>query len=128
MKIELLAAAIGAAGIYLASSWAAEPTEYFAISRENLQYCNEYARAEALDMPGMNKAYEDCIRVLPFRLPISGTVPATDRVIAVSNEQWEAACAAEYRTWDPDTKTVVRRGSPERVRCPCGEEVQCRAP
>lgn len=38
---------------------------------------------------------------------------------------WRAACEKEYRTWDPETGTVIRRGSPKRVPCPCGEEVNC---
>jgi len=51
---------------------------------------------------------------------VAGTEPAT-----LGNEEWAAQCAAEYRTWNPDDGTVVRNGSPERVRCPCGGEVQC---
>jgi hypothetical protein len=31
---------------------------------------------------------------------------------------WREACRAEYRSFDPDDGTVVRRGSPARVRCP----------
>lgn len=93
--------------------WASQSkaTEYSMISKENLAYCNEYARAEARDMPGMTRAYGDCIRVLPARLPVSGTVPAT-------GETWAEACDREYRTWDAATGTVVRRGSPDRVECP----------
>lgn len=43
----------------------------------------------------------------------AGTAPAD-----VGPSEWVEACAAEYRTWDEATGTVVRRGSPERVRCP----------
>ena len=91
------------------------------------------------------KLFEECVSVVPALLPLpeehrnlgswvkdmqrllisrSGIEPAGDAPVGV-DDSWRASCAAEYRTWDPDTETVVRAGSPERVRCPCGEEVQC---
>lgn len=42
-----------------------------------------------------------------------GTAPAD-----VGPPEWVEACDAEYRTFDRSDGTVVRRGSPERVRCP----------
>jgi hypothetical protein len=50
----------------------------------------------------------------------AGTEPAT-----VGEDDWAAQCAAEYRSWNPEDGTVVRRGSPTPVRCPCGREVVC---
>lgn len=51
-----------------------------------------------------------------------GTEPADEKP---GDEAWREQCRAEYRTWDEDTGTVVRRGSHERVRCPCGGDVAC---
>jgi hypothetical protein len=51
-----------------------------------------------------------------------GTTPATDKP---EDEEWRRQCRAEYNTWDESTGTVIRRGSPERVKCPCGGEVIC---
>jgi hypothetical protein len=92
-------------------------TEYYAISEASLTYCGQYARRSAVTVPLMNEAYGDCIRILPTRLPMPaelGSVPAADRPAS----GWSEACAAEYRTWDAETGTVVRRGSPDRVECP----------
>lgn len=49
-----------------------------------------------------------------------GTVPATEKPAVSSG--WAEACAAEYRTFDPDDQTVIRRGSPDRVKCPLVEK------
>lgn len=80
------------------------------------------------------RVYRQCVDNLPVLLPLpeehrsmktwasdmralvltrAGTEPATDR-----GGGWAEACAAEYRTWDEASGTVVRRGSPERVECP----------
>ena len=84
--------------------------------------------------------YGDCLAVLPTLLPVSddletwladmrdvlvlrgaervaniGTEPAS---VNPSEEAWREACRSEYRTWDEADGTVVRRGSPEPVRCP----------
>ena len=104
----------------------AKATEYIQIDRTHIVYCDEYARRSSRTMVGMTKAYGDCIRVLPTRLPMPeepGTVPAGDRLKnenkpGNSDPAWEEACAAEYVSWEPETGTVVRRGSPERVKCP----------
>jgi len=101
------------------------------------------------------RIFRECVSVLPTLLPLTpehrsldswhddvqvmirarlaemGVQPAADppaeasAVAAPDDEEWRRQCAAEYSTWDPDTGTVVRRGSPERVRCPCMGEVQC---
>lgn len=100
----------------------AKAEEFEAISPDNETYCVEYAQAEGKwhatnQMYKMLAAYADCVSILPTRLeirPRPGTVPA----IAAPIGDWEAACDAEYRTWDASDGTVVRRGSPERVRCP----------
>jgi hypothetical protein len=96
--------------------------------------------------------YGDCLAVLPTLLPLPeetgslrswladirdlmvltgrkkvidiGTVPAVDKK-PDPDEEWRRQCRAEYSTWEEETGTVVRRGSPERVRCPCGTEIQC---
>lgn len=86
-------------------------------------------------------SFNECQSVIPAQLPLApdyralapwiedmqaivldraGTSPAGQGVPG-----WEEACAAEYISWDASTGTVVRRGSPERVRCPCGVEVVC---
>lgn len=80
------------------------------------------------------RVYRQCVDNLPALLPLpeehrnmrtwaadmralvisrSGTEPATG-----GSSSWAEACAEQYRTWDEATGTVVRRGSPERVRCP----------
>lgn len=90
--------------------------------------------------------YTDCLSVVPTLLPVSqglqpwladmrdliilkaryeGTMPATEKPTVREDTSWKDQCRAEYRSWDEDTGTVVRRGSPERVKCPCGTEVEC---
>ena len=89
------------------------------------------------------KVFEECVSILPALLPLpeghrdldswvkdmqrmlisrSGTEPAGDAPERAEgdegDEQWRAACAAAYLTWDADTETVIRNGNPERVRCP----------
>jgi hypothetical protein len=54
-----------------------------------------------------------------------GVEPATEKPVAKGDDQWKEQCRVEYKTWDENTGTVVRRGSSERVRCPCGADVQC---
>jgi hypothetical protein len=55
-----------------------------------------------------------------------GTLPASeDPSPTLGTDAWKAQCAAEYNSWDEETGTVVRYGSPKRVPCPCGGEVQC---
>jgi len=84
--------------------------EYLAISPENQEHCFRYALVGNTGQKG----YDECISVLPMRLPMpepAGTVPATGTT-------WAEACAAKYKTWDASDGTVVRRGSPERVKCP----------
>lgn len=97
------------------------------------------------------KEYGDCLAVLPTLLPLpseggsieswladmrdllilkAGTAPATEKPDApvsatLDDETWRAQCRAEYTTWEEETGTVVRRGNPERVRCPCGGVVTC---
>ena len=94
--------------------------------------------------------YSDCVSILPTLMPLPpdlgafdqwvadvrdlvfmmakekagsiGTVPATENT---ADEEWRRACRGEYNTWDEQTGTVIRRGNPERVRCPCGTEVVC---
>lgn len=91
------------------------------------------------------QVFKDCVSVLPTLLPLPeahrnldtwvgdmrylimqrvGTAPATAEPIA-ADEAWRQQCAATYRSWDEETGTVVRRGSHERVRCPCGDGVDC---
>ena len=96
--------------------------------------------------------YQDCLSVLPTLLPLpkelgslnqwladmreiiilrartQGIEPATEQPVVPVNlkeEEWKEQCRAEYVSWDEATGTVLRRGNPERVRCPCGGEVQC---
>jgi hypothetical protein len=94
------------------------------------------------------KLFSECVSVVPALLPLPeghrdlgtwvkdmqrmlilqpGTEPAAEKPPAQgdADDEWRAACAAEYQTWDEETGTVVRAGSPERVRCPCGKEVDC---
>lgn len=71
-----------------------------------------------------NEAWARSIATLAGRF--DGVEPAGDPPPPdPGSDEWRQACAAEYRTWDPDTGTVIRKGSPERVRCPCGDEVDC---
>jgi hypothetical protein len=44
-----------------------------------------------------------------------GTEPAT---AATGDAAWREACRSQYLTWNEADGTVVRRGSPEPVRCP----------
>ena len=98
--------------------------------------------------------YTDCISIIPTLLPLPpgvgtfdqwvadirdviywrakihvrtiGTAPATSaKPKDPDDEEWRRQCRAEYNTWNEDDGTVIRRGNPERVRCPCGEEVIC---
>lgn len=114
------------------------------VSRDeaNSQYPRELAR----------KVFAQCLTVVPALLPLPeehrqldtwaadmatmiearlmtlGAAPATDApaVEETSDEEaWRFQCRAEYRSWDEETGTVVRRGSSERVKCPCGSTVQC---
>jgi hypothetical protein len=65
-----------------------------------------------------NASWARAVVTLATRL--DGVAPASE-----GREGWAEACAAEYRTWDNATGTVIRRGRPERVRCPLilvGEE------
>lgn len=92
--------------------------------------------------------YGECLAVLPTLVPLpeelgslrewladmrdllilrAGTEPATDDPTpsekpSSGDEAWREACALNYRTWDPDSETVVRRGSSKRVRCPMVQE------
>jgi hypothetical protein len=52
----------------------------------------------------------------------AGTEPAKENP---SDAEWRAQCAREYATWNEADGTVVRKGNPEPVRCPCGGEVIC---
>lgn len=57
-----------------------------------------------------------------------GTVPAMADPTPARSEntpEWRDACEAHYRTWDAETGTVVRRGNPDRVPCPCTPEGDC---
>lgn len=88
--------------------------------------------------------YKQCVSILPTLLPLpeehrnlaswnadlvewigsqQGTAPALSSPAAPPG--WAEQCAAEYVSWDAATGTVIRRGSPERVPCPCGKEVDC---
>ena len=99
---------------------------------------DEYIKALAVQV------FKECVSVLPTLLPLpelhrdldtwisdmryllvqrAGTVPATAAI--PDDDLWRQQCEAQYRTWDPDTGTVVRAGSPDRVKCPCGGEVDC---
>jgi len=97
------------------------------------------------------KEYAECLSILPNYLPLpaeigslkswladmrdliilrnskEGVAPAADKPEGDTpdEEEWRAQCRAEYSTWEEETGTVVRRGNPERVRCPCGGEVTC---
>lgn len=118
----------GLVGLALCQPIVASATTYSMISDSNMAYCDLFAKRSGGTAAEMYKAYGDCIRVLPTRLPMPeapGTVPATDRPPEPGDEAWRAQCRAEYRTWDEETGTVIRRGSPERVKCPCGAEVDC---
>lgn len=59
-----------------------------------------------------------------------GDVPAIGAPLNVDTDPlktaWRAACAREYRTWDPKTETVVRSKRSRRVTCPCGTGVVCK--
>jgi len=94
--------------------------------------------------------YVDCISILPTLLPLPsdlggydrwvvdirdlvflrakekvvtiGTVPATAKP---TDEEWRRQCRAEYASWNEEDGTVIRRGNPTPVRCPCMAEVQC---
>lgn len=66
--------------------------------------------------------------ILQTRISQVGTEPAGSDPTPASpkgDEEWKAQCRYEYNSWDEETGTVVRHGSPERVRCPCGNGVTC---
>jgi hypothetical protein len=92
--------------------------------------------------------FKECISILPASLPLTPAHRNLDswaedmeimiqaRLTQVGGSpapeaeapDYSAQCAAEYRTWDPETGTVIRKGSHERVPCPCGKEVDCSSP
>jgi len=47
-----------------------------------------------------------------------GTEPAAADPTPDGDAAWREACRSQYRTFNPDDGTVVRRGSPDRVKCP----------
>lgn len=84
--------------------------------------------------------FKQCVSILPTLLPLPdghrnldtwlddmqafmvanvGTEPAGEG--DGGSEEWRQACRQEYVTWSEEDGTVVRRGSPERVRCPLVE-------
>jgi hypothetical protein len=87
------------------------------------------------------KVYGQCLSVLPTLLPLPsahrdlGTWVADMKTLLVSragtepamagDAEWRAQCERQYFTWDEATGTVIRAGNPARVRCPCGEEIDC---
>jgi hypothetical protein len=87
------------------------------------------------------EVFKQCMSILPTLLPLpeahrnlttwtadmktllvsrAGTEPAMS-----GDAEWRAQCERQYRTWDEATGTVIRTGNPARVKCPCGEEVDC---
>jgi hypothetical protein len=87
------------------------------------------------------EVFKQCMSVLPTLLPLPeahrdlGTWVADMKTLLVSragtepamagDAEWRDACARTYRTWEEETGTVIRAGNPARVRCPCGQEVNC---
>lgn len=86
------------------------------------------------------REYWLCVSVVPALLPPDQTIEEWARDIRgillsdvgktpakddPDDVEWRRQCRAEYSTWDEATGTVVRRGSPERVPCPCMGEIVC---
>jgi hypothetical protein len=87
------------------------------------------------------QVFHQCMSILPTLLPLPeahrnlDTWVADMRTLLVSragtepamggDDEWRDQCQRQYRTWDEATGTVIRAGSPARVRCPCGEGVTC---
>jgi hypothetical protein len=87
------------------------------------------------------EVFKQCMSVLPTLLPLPeahrnlGTWVEDMRTLLISragtepamagDAEWREQCERQYFTWDEATGTVIRAGNPARVKCPCGQEVQC---
>jgi hypothetical protein len=87
------------------------------------------------------EVFKQCMSVLPTLLPLPeahrnlGTWVEDMRTLLISragtepamsgDAEWREACSRTYRTWNEETGTVIRRGNPDPVRCPCGKDVVC---
>jgi hypothetical protein len=83
--------------------------------------CRLLVEYDTLPLPDLPAAHADqwASMVSLYAIGRQGTAPAAaDPTPGRGSPEWRAACAAEYRTWDEADGTVIRRGSPERVRCP----------
>lgn len=104
----------------------AEATPELLIARaaSHQRDCKFLVEFETLPLPLNPHAQNDgwAKAVASLTLSRQGIMPAGENI---GDNEWRAACEAEYVSWDPETETVIRKGSPERVRCPCGSEVQC---
>jgi len=64
-------------------------------------------------------------RPLPTTTSFERFKPTPVSATGLDDATWRAQCAAEYRTWNPDTGTVIRGNGIGEVPCPCGKEVKC---
>jgi hypothetical protein len=136
VKAETPSPGVAYCSLYARESTRVDLMHTIPVKPENVS--DEYIKALAVQV------FKECVSVLPALLPLpeqhrgldtwisdmryllvqrAGTVPATAAI--PDDDLWRQQCEAQYRTWDPDTGTVVRAGSPDRVKCPCGGEVDC---
>lgn len=96
-------------------------------AQSQFRTCMALPEYDALPLPDLPPAQTTnwAHRVALQSVGRQGTEPAGDdtepnRPIKSDggSPEWAKACSIEYRTWNPDDGTVLRRGSPERVRCP----------
>jgi hypothetical protein len=64
-------------------------------------------------------------RPMPTTTSFERFKPTPVSTTGLDDAIWRAQCAAEYRTWNPDTGTVIRGNGIGEVPCPCGKEVKC---
>jgi len=96
---------------------------------KNLLICRSMEMKPMLEGSSSDEAwsldmYQILIQKAQTAVEAQGTEPASDS--PKEGEDWENQCRANYRSFDPSDGTVVRRGNSERVRCPCGDTIDCR--
>jgi hypothetical protein len=91
-------------------------------ANDHYRTCLMLTEFDALPLPDVPAAQTPnwAARVASYAIGRQGTEPAAADPTPKEGgtAEWRAACAEQYRTWNEADGTVVRRGSPEPVKCP----------